>query len=301
MRRRLLPSLTALRSFEAVARVMSFSDAAAELNVTQSAASRQVRSLELFLGLPLLLRGKRGLELTDEGRSYAATVKDALDAVELATLQVMAPARSGEMLTLSALPTFATRWLIPRLASFTSGHPSIAINIISNDGPVTLDPRGREVALRFGRAGDWPDATTYRLGIAEEMVVVASPALVAGLPAIASPEMLRGHALLQHSTRPGAWTKWLVAAGMGDLDPGGTSFEHFFMLIRAAEAGLGFALLPRFLIEDELRAGRLVVPWPMSTIYDGGYYLICARGTAALPKIRAFRDWLLAESGAEPA
>lgn len=295
MRRRLLPSLTALRTFEAAARSMSFTDAAAELNVTQSAASRQVRALEQYLGLPLFVRGKRGLELTEDGRTYAATLKHALDGVELATLQVMANERGGGVLTIAALPTFAMRWLIPRLASFAAAQPRITVNLVSSDGPVVLGAQGEDVALRFG-GGDWPDTDVYRLGVAEEMVVVCSPERAAGPPAIGTPQCLRNHVLLQHSTRAGAWPQWLAAAGMADVDPAGPSFEHFFMLIQAAVAGLGIALLPRFLIDEELRSGALVIPLPASTIYDGGYYLICRAGRSEVPKIRAFRDWIVAES-----
>lgn len=295
MRRRLLPSLTALRTFEAVARVMSFTEAAAELNVTQSAASRQVRALEQFLDLPLFVRGKRALELTEEGRAYAGTVRDALDGIELATLQVMANERGGGVLTIGTLPTFATRWLIPRLPSFSDVHPRITVNIISGDGPLVLGSQGEDVALRFG-SGEWPENDVYRLGLVEEMVVVCSPERAAGPPPIETPQSLRGHVLLRHSTRAGAWPHWLGAAGISDIDPRGPSFEHFFMIIQAAVAGLGVALLPRFLIEDELRSRALVTPLSLSTIYDGGYYLICPRGRSELPKIRAFRDWLLAES-----
>ena len=151
---------------------------------------------------------------------------------------------------------------------------------------------GEDVALRFGD-GAWPDHEAYRLGLAEEMVVVCSPET--GVQ-IATPQDLRAHVLLRHFTRPGAWPQWLAAAGMADLDPGGPSFEHFFMVIQAAGAGLGVALLPRFLVEEEVRSGALVLPLAASTIYDGGYYLICPRGRAELPKVRAFRDWLLAES-----
>ena len=295
MRRRLLPSLTALRTFEAVARSLSFTEAAAELNVTQSAASRQVRALEQFLGLSLLVRGKRGLELNEEGRVYAATLKDALDAIEVSTLQVMASERGGGVLTIGTLPTFAMRWLIPRLASFTAAHPLITINIVSSDEPMPIGAQGEDVSLRFGN-GDWPDADLYRLGVREEMVVVCSPARAAGPPRLDTADALRGEILLQHSTRPGAWPQWLAAAGMADINPGGPSFEHFFMLIQAAVAGLGIALLPRFLIEEELKSGALVIPLKPSTIYDGGYYLICPNGRTELPKIRAFRDWLLAAS-----
>ncbi|UAK23773.1 transcriptional regulator GcvA [Sphingomonas nostoxanthinifaciens] len=295
MRRRLLPSLTALRTFEAVARLMSFTEAAAELNVTQSAASRQVRALEQFLGLALFTRGKRQLELTEEGLTYSATVRDALDGIEMATLQMMANERGGGVLTINALPTFAMRWLIPRLASFAAAHPLITVNLVSGDGPLILWSQNEDVALRYGN-GDWPEQDVYRLGLTEEMVVVCSPDLRTGPTPLDTPEGLRGHVLLQHSTRPGAWPQWLASTGLADIAPSGPIFEHFFMVIQAAVAGLGAALLPRFLIEEELRSGALVVPFATTTIYDGGYYLICPRGRSDLPKVRAFREWLLAAS-----
>ena len=294
MRRRLLPSLTALRTFEAVARSMSFTDAAAELNVTQSAASRQVRALEEFVGGPLFLRVRGRIELTEDGRAYAEALKDALDRMELATLQAMAVERGGGVLTIGVLPTFGTRWLIPRLSRFAKAHPRITVNLNAGDGPVEFGTQGVDVAIRFG-SGHWPGAVAHRLALAEEMVVACSPDLVAASP-LATPAALAGQVLLQHSTRPLAWRQWLGEAGLSGIDPAGPSFEHFFMLIQAAVAGLGVALLPRFLIVDELRTGALVTPFAATSTYDGGYHVICPAGREGLPKIRAFREWLLRES-----
>ncbi|WP_404373089.1 transcriptional regulator GcvA [Sphingomonas sp. MMS24-J45] len=296
MRRRLLPSLTALRTFEAVARCMSFTEAAGELNVTQSAASRQVRVLEDYVGGPLFMRTRGRLELTEEGRAYAAELKDALDRMELATLQAMTFERGGGVLRIGALPTFATRWLIPRLSGFTKAHPKITLNLTAGDGTVDFSAQGIDLAIRFG-TGQWPDAVSYRLGLREEMIVVCSPELLERGIVPDDPMCLADHVLLQHTTRPLAWSQWLTDAGITDLNPEmGPSFEHFFMLIQAAVAGLGLALLPRFLIDDELRSGALVSPFARNTIYDGGYYLICPTARRDLSKIRAFRDWLLAES-----
>ena len=131
------------------------------------------------------------------------------------------------------------------------------------------------------------------------MIVVCSPELLERGIVPDDPMCLADHVLLQHTTRPLAWAQWLTDAGITDLNPEmGPSFEHFFMLIQAAVAGLGLALLPRFLIDDELRSGALVSPFARNTIYDGGYYLICPAARRDLSKIRAFRDWLLAESAA---
>ena len=300
MRRRLLPSLTALRTFEAVARCMSFTEAAGELNVTQSAASRQVRILEDYVGGPLFMRTRGRLELTEEGRVYAAELKDALDRMEFATLQAMAFERGGGVLRVGVLPTFGTRWLIPRLSRFAKAHPKITLNLTAGDGTVDFSAQGIDLAIRFGD-GQWPDAVSYRLGLREDMVVVCSPELLERGITPDDPASLRDHVLLQHTTRPLAWAQWLRDAGLADLDPDGPSFEHFFMLIQAAVAGLGVALLPRFLIDDELRTGALMVPFARNTIYDGGYYLICPTARRDLSKIRAFRDWLLEESNSRDA
>ena len=275
---------------------MSFTEAAGELNVTQSAASRQVRILEEYVGGPLFVRTRGRLELTEEGRAYAAELKDALDRMEFATLQAMAFERGGGVLRVGVLPTFGTRWLIPRLSHFAKAHPKITLNLTAGDGAVDFGGQGIDVAIRFG-TGQWPDAVAYRLGLREDMVVVCSPELLSSGIAANDPASLRGHVLLQHTTRPLAWAQWLADAGLADLDPDvGPSFEHFFMLIQAAVAGLGVALLPRFLIDDELRTGVLVQPFARSSIYDGGYYLICPAARRDLSKIRAFRDWLLEES-----
>jgi DNA-binding transcriptional LysR family regulator len=295
MRRRLLPSLTALRAFEAVARHMSFTEAAVELNVTQSAASRQVRTLEEALGTALFIRAKKGLELTEEGRVYAQELKEALDRMELATLQAATYEKGGGVLTIGVLPTFCTRWLIPRLSSFYAAHPKITLNMISSDGPLDLSAGGFDLALRYG-TGDWPGLTAYRLPLSETMVVVCSPDLMNGPHPLNHPRDLRHHTLLRHSTREGVWRQWLREADVDGVDPDhGPGMEHFFMVIQAVLAGLGVALLPRFLIEDELAVGTLISPFDTSIVCEGGYYLICYSNRSALPKIKSFRSWIFAE------
>ena len=156
MRRRLLPSLNALRTFEAVARHESFTKAAAELNVTQSAASRLVRSLEAYLEIRLFARASRQIQLTDQGRFYANLVKDALDRIEAGTLELIATRNGVGTLSVGMLPTFGTRWLIPRLSSFQQQHPEIALNLVSSDGPLDFGTQKIDVAIRFGH-GSWPD------------------------------------------------------------------------------------------------------------------------------------------------
>jgi DNA-binding transcriptional LysR family regulator len=274
---------------------MSFTEAAKELNVTQSAASRQVRTLEEAVGTPLFLRAKRGLELTDEGRIYAAELKDAFDRMELATLQTVTLDKGGGVLTIGVLPTFGTRWLIPRLSNFYKLHPKITLNLISSDGPLDLNAHGLDIALRFG-TGDWPGFASYRLPLVEEMIVACAPSFMEGEHRLDHPSALQHHTILQHSTRSGAWAQWLGAMSVKGVDPNrGPALEHFFMVIQAAIAGLGIALLPRFLIEEELQSGTLIQPFAASIVCDGAYYLICHTNRHDLPKIKSFRSWIFGE------
>jgi DNA-binding transcriptional LysR family regulator len=295
MRRRLLPSLNALRSFEAVARHQSFTKAAVELNVTQGAASRQVRSLEAFLRLPLFERTSRRIDLTQHGRFYAALVKDALDRIEAGTVELITARKGTGALSIGMLPTFGTRWLIPRLSSFQELHPAILLNLVSNDGPLDFAAQQIDVAVRFGH-GEWPDAIADPL-MAEEIVVVCSPATMTGPQPLTSLEALRHHRLLQHTTRPDAWDHWFRAV---DFHPNdlhwGPSFEHFFMIIQAAIAGLGVALLPLLLIEEELQKELLTAPFPVRVAGPGAYYLVTPKAKYELPSVRTFRDWIVREA-----
>lgn len=296
VRRRLLPSLNALRSFEAVARHESFTKAAAELNVTQGAASRQVRALEEFLNLPLFVRTTRRIELTDEGRYYARLIHEALDRLEAGTMELLANRAGGGVLTIGTLPTFGTRWLIPRLASFQSQYPDIELHLVSSDGPLDFVEQRLDAAIRFG-TGQWPDTVAERL-MPEEVLMVCSPALIGGAHPPTSVAALRHHRLIQHSTRADAWPLWFSEVGVNPAGfQWGPSLEHFYMVIQAAVAGLGLALLPKLLIEDELASGTLVAPFDATISGPGAYYVVCPTSKADLPRIRALRRWILAEAG----
>ncbi len=293
MRRRLLPSLSALRTFEAVARHESFTVAAAELNVTQSAASRQVRALEDYLEMPLFRRTSRRSELTQGGRYYFNLVRDAFDRMEAGTNELIATCRGGGTLTVGTLPTFGTRWLIPRLERFRERHPEILINIISTDGQFALDAPRLDVAVQFG-TGSWPDAVAEPL-LAEEIVVTCSPSLLEGA-SIRNPADLSQFSLLQHTTRHHAWPHWFRSVGFDEDDARwGPSFEHFFMLIQAAQSGMGVALLPRILIEDEIARGVLVVPLTLRVNGPGAYYLVTPKAKQDMARVKLFRGWLLEE------
>ncbi|MET3897395.1 LysR family glycine cleavage system transcriptional activator [Devosia sp. UYZn731] len=292
MRGRLLPSLNAIRTFEAVARYNSFTRAAEELNVTQSAASRLVRSLEEYLQVPLFTRQSRRIELTDQGRFYNELVRDSLDLIEAGTVELISSKEGKGTLSIGMLPTFGTRWLVPRLPSFQEAHPEISLNIISSDGELDFTKERIDVAIRFGH-GEWKDAIVDPL-MGEEIQVVCSPKLMQGEHPILTYDSLRYHRLIRHSTRPNSWDHWFRSVGAHREDQQwGPTLEHFFMVIQAAVAGLGVALLPTFLIEDDIRNGTLVTPFTDRIAGPGAYYLITSAAKSELPRVKLFRRWLL--------
>jgi DNA-binding transcriptional LysR family regulator len=290
--RRVIPSLAALQVFDAAARHMSFTRAAADLNVTQSAVSRQMRELEEFLGQPLFHRIKQRLVMTEAGEAYAAAVRELLGQAEAATLQVMAYNGKGGVLTVALLPTFGARWLVPRLGDFMARHKDIQLNLVSQVKPFDFQGSGIDAAIHFGSAV-WPDAVCHRL-MGEVIVPVGAPSLLGGLKELARPEDVGGYPLLQLTTRPQAWAQWLRAVGVTHLDAAhGPRFEEFHMIIQAAIAGLGLAVLPRFLIQEELASGRLVIASRHPVPSELAYYLVHPERKGDLFKVCVFRDWLI--------
>jgi DNA-binding transcriptional LysR family regulator len=296
--RRVMPSLTALQFFDAAVRHMSFTRAAADLNVTQSAVSRQIRDLEAFLGQPLFHRIKQRLVLTAAGEAYAGSIRSLLDQAEAATLQVMAYSGKGGVLTVALLPTFGSRWLVPRLGDFITRYPDIQLNLVTRVKPFDFTGSGIDAAIHFG--GDvWPDAVCHRL-LGEVIVPVCAPGLLAGRRGLERPRDVAAFPLLQLTTRPQGWMDWLRAVGVEDLDGlRGPRFEEFHMVIQAAIAGLGMAVLPRFLIQEELAGGRLVVAIDRPVTSDQAYYLVHPEGKADVYKVCVFRDWLVEQCGAD--
>lgn len=288
-----VPSLSALAAFEAAARHGSFTRAAEELNLTQGAVSRQVAHLEGALGVSLFERVKKRVSLTAAGAAYAAEVREGLSRLAAATVSTMAFRGAAGVLNLAILPTFGTRWLIPRLPRFIEAHPGITINFATKLVPFDFTREPLDAAIHFGDPV-WPGARLHRL-MGEEIVPVASPALVTRFGLATAADMLKAP-LLQQSTRPRAWANWLEQQG---LPPQralmGPRFEQFAMVSQAAVAGLGLAIVPRFLVEEELRSGALVIPVDRSLVGQEGYYLVYPEEKAGLPAVAAFRDWLLAE------
>lgn len=291
---RRLPSLNAVRSFDAAARHLSFTLAARELCVTQGAVSRMVQALESELGVALFHRIGRNLELTPAGAAYHPHILEALDRIAVATRSVKRM-DGGGVLCISVLPTFAMRWLVPRLAGFQRRHPDILIDITTNERLVNFSAEPIDIGIRYG-LGQWTN-TEATLFMPEDVAVFCSPALLQCGPPLRSPADLVAHRLLQHTTRAGAWQRYFTTCGLPPPDisqsPG---FEHFFMVIEAAAAGMGVALLPLFLAMDEVASGRLVRPFDQTLRNEQAYYIVHAPSAGRMRKIRLVKEWLLAEA-----
>ncbi|ENO75685.1 LysR family transcriptional regulator [Thauera sp. 27] len=294
--RKKIPSTAALLAFEAAARHESFTRAAEELALTQSAICRQIGALEDFLGVALFRRTRRGVQLTEAGLSYSRQISPRLDAIEHDTLAVMANHGASSLLELAVVPTFATRWLLPRLAGFRERHPDVLVNMHTQTRPFLFDQTEFDAAIYFGDAG-WPGTEAHFL-MREYPVPVCSPNM-AGVRARMSPDEVAELPLLQQTTRPYAWRQWFAAAGVhATNDMGGMRLELFSMLAQAAIERMGAALIPPFLIQQELAAGSLISPCPRSFPSTRAYYLIVPEGKAERPALKSFRAWLGEEAQA---
>ena len=289
--RRKIPTTAAMLAFDAAARHESFTRAADELALTQSAVCRQIASLEEFVGVALFRRTRRGVRLTDAGITYSRQIASGLDAVERDTLAVMAGQGLGATVELAVVPTFATRWLLPRLPAFNAQHADVQINMSTRTRPFLFDGTGFDAAIYFGDAG-WPGTTAHYL-MPESAVPVCSRKLLGGKRTL-DPAEIADLPLLQQSTRPYGWRQWFDAQGLRvDRDMAGPRLELFSMLAEAAMHDMGVALIPPFLIHEELDSGRLVIACPRSHRSGRAYYLIIPEVRAEAPALGAFRDWLV--------
>jgi DNA-binding transcriptional LysR family regulator len=300
--RRKIPSTAALAAFEAAARHQSFTLAADELAVTQSAVCRQIASLEDFVGVPLFRRTRRGVALTPAGQDYARRVRQRLDEVERDTLALMGTAGAATpdgprgSLELGMVPTFGTHWLLPRLSRFTQQHPGITVHLSSKVRPFLFEGSGLDATVFAGEAG-WPGTVAHPL-MPETLIAVGSPALLAGRASLAASDWPHTP-LLQMSTRPYAWRQWFAAQGLEVLgDMAGPRLELFSMLSQAAVHGLGAALVPRLVVEDELQRG-LLVPLSEAEIPSNRHYFLIhppqPEGPGMAP-LDVFRQWLLEQA-----
>lgn len=296
--RRKIPSTSALVSFEAAARHESFTKAADELSLTQSAICRQIGSLESFLGIELFRRSRRGVKLTEAGLSYSRRVATQLDAVERDTLSVMGT-QGANAVELAVVPTFGTQWLLPRLKDFQKQQPEVTVNLTNRTRPFLFADTDFDAAIYFGDA-DWPGTESYRL-MGENPVPVCSPALLAGRTEL-SPSEIATLPLLQQTTRPYAWRQWFSGLDMNIArDMTGPRYELFSMLAQAASHEMGIALIPPFLIQRELAEKRLVIANPRALSNLKSYYLMIPVRKVESASLRAFRDWLVEQARAYEA
>ncbi|GIX24552.1 MULTISPECIES: LysR substrate-binding domain-containing protein [Caldimonas] len=290
MRRR-IPSTAALSAFEAAARHESFTRAAEELHMTQSAVCRHIAALESSLGVELFRRTRRGVKLTAAGQAYARRVAERLAALERDTLELMSTRGQGGVIDLAVVPTFATHWLLPRLPLFQREHPHIQIHLHTRVRPFLFEGSGMDLALYAGD-GHWPGCDT-RLLMPERLIAVCAPSLIAPRRRL-TPAQLATLPLLQQTTRPEAWRRWFAAAGVDtERSLQGPRYELFSMSVQAALLGLGVALVPDFAAQAELAAGRLIEPATSPCESDRAYYLVLPQAQPASEAVRVFADWVL--------
>ncbi|QFT57387.1 Glycine cleavage system transcriptional activator [Sulfitobacter sp. THAF37] len=289
--RRFLPSISALLAFEAVARLGAATRAAEELSLTQSAVSRQLKTLEDQLGVELLTRKGRQLVLTEAGRSYVGHVRDILNRLAQASVAARTNPRGGA-LNLAILPAFGMHWLAPRLRDFARSHPEVTVNLSTRLKPFAIQDSPFDAAIHFGHE-DWPGVNYLPL-MPETVVPVCAPALI-DAPVRDAAEMLT-HPLLHLETRPKGWARWLAALGVQADPPAGMVFDQFSTMAQAAIHGLGVALLPTFFADPYLRDGQLALASDQTTQSIGSYYLVWPRDRETGAALGSFIDWLAAQA-----
>jgi LysR family glycine cleavage system transcriptional activator len=291
----ILPSINGLRAFEASARHMSFTHAAAELSVTQTAISHQIRRLEDQLGLKLFIRQNRALVLTRDAETYLPAIRAAFDDLRRATGRLLRTEQDGR-LTVSTTASLATKWLVSRVAAFQDANPGLEVRITTSTHLVDFRRDDVDIAVRYGR-GMWPGLRADWL-TAERLFPVCSPDLLTGEYSLHQPEDLAHHTLIHATGWRDDWSLWLTAAGLPQSIAArrGLTFDLGFMAIQAAVEGLGVAMGHLHLVEADIAAGRLVAPFDMELPRDAGYYVVTPEAATNTPKIALFRDWLIASA-----
>jgi len=290
---RKLPPLNSLPCFEAAARLLSFSRAADELSVTAGAISRAIKGLEKQLDVQLFERVTRSVRLTTVGEMYARAVREALEQLAAATAAAT-ERRSDSTLNVSTSDGFAGRWLVPRLYRFYRAHSDIDVRVSTTGKLTNFFGDGIDIAIRYG-GGDYPGLTSEFL-TGEEVFPVCSPKLMKGAHALRKPEDLKHHTLIR-DTYPIDWVAWLSSAGVKGVNPRrGLTFDSYTFAVEAAVKGEGVALGRTLLVADDLAAGRLIRPFKHSLKAASSFYVVYPPDAARRRKVRAFRDWLMAEA-----
>ena len=286
--RRFTPPMSTLTAFEAVARLGSVTEAAAELNLTQSAVSRQIQRLEEQLGSVLFERQRKRLILTAHGSRYAEDIRAALHQINSATIALQANPDGGA-LNLAILPSFGTHWLAPKLPGFFADNPGVTLNMSTRLEPFDFAFESFHAAIHYGRRS-WPGTESLRL-LDEQMVAVAAPDLAQG-------EDVQEQLRLSLQTRPYAWSEWSKVNGWPETTRPSMMFDQFATMMRAAQSGLGVALMPDYLVDVEIARGTLVELADVQRVRMGAYLLVWPEGAGSYPPLVALRDWLEGQVGA---
>jgi LysR family glycine cleavage system transcriptional activator len=290
-----IPSMGALLAFEAAARHESFTYAARELSLTESAVSRQINTLESQLGVRLFVRAKQRVVLTKAGKVYSAQVRRSLEQLDRDTLSIIAHGSGGGYLELAVLPTFASQWLLPRLAQFNTQYPDVRVNMGVRTGTFPFADTHFEAAIHYGKP-TWPGTSADFL-FREEVVPVCAASLLTHTVERAAD--LLDYPLLHSTTRPDGWARWFANLGVEDMrSMQGVRYELHTMSISAAAAGLGIALVPRFFVDAQLEQIGLVTPLDAPTVADAAYYLVYPTELSHGKPLTHFREWLLREAAA---
>lgn len=291
--RRLHPPIHLLKAFSTTARFGSISRAAEALHLTQSAVSKQVQELERWTGMALFERVRKRLSLTPAGQRYDNAIRPLLTQLEAATLELITSADGGGALHVSTLPTFGAKWLIPRLPAFQKAHPNIALNFVPYVQGYDFQRADLDCSILFGD-GHWPGAIADYLS-GREVMLIAPPA-PRGRPWLTQAQDVEAFALLQHSSVPHAWSHWCEAHGVKGVNPfAGPQLDQFHSLIRAVAAGMGVALVPACLVQDDVAAGVVSAPLDDGYLDDMGYWLCYPESRAHLAPLARFRQWLQEE------
>jgi LysR family glycine cleavage system transcriptional activator len=303
MERRRLPPLNALRAFEAAARHLNFSRAADELAVTPGAVSQQIQNLEDYVGASLFKRTPKGLLLTDAAQTALPALREAFDRLAEAA-SLLTAAVDGRRLTVTVAPSFAAKWLVPRLGRFEERHPQVDVWLSAGIEIVDFASGEIDVAIRYG-AGRYPGLEVIKL-MSETVIPVASPDFLQANP-LDTPSDLAHHVLL-HDGSPDAddscpdWAMWLAARGIKGVDgTRGPRFNQSSLVIEAAVGGRGVALAKRALAQADLDAGRLIAPLQIETDVDFAYFVVHPKAKGRLPQVKAFVNWITAEAAAHEA
>eukprot|EP01037_Dinobryon_pediforme_P007697 gene7693-7758_t len=282
-----------MQAFESAARHGSFTQAAIELDLTQSAVSRQIRTFEIQLGVTLFERVRKRVVLSSAGKALLPEISRLMQQTEDIILRAKATAGGRKTLSIAALPTFGSRWLMHRLPDFLNSHKNISVNLISRSEPFDLMAEDCDLAIHYGQPV-WAHATCTYL-CSEVIVPVGSPALLERWQ-IAQPADMAGAPLLHLATRPRLWSEWLQSNGCEPFNAyQGHRFDQFSMIIEAAFAGIGFALLPKYLIEAELAKKSLVIVFDKPIQTPNNYYVVLPEGKADITMARTFQNWLMAQ------